>query len=126
MRRTLVLGMAVSLFSAAPAARACDTGPWFVDFVRGTPELTSDGAYSVDGLVAMRGRQTVRIVIYNPNASALWKRRIETVRRRLMKAGVQPSSIEFVPVKTQNGMVAGYWHGRATRMTGQLVKGCGG
>lgn len=70
----------------------------------------------------------IRIVIYNSGASrdSLWKARLIETRARLVKYGIAPGRIEVVRVPTRGGVVAGQWIGRATKMTVEVAKGCGG
>lgn len=113
-------------------ATACDPGPWLVGFGYRSPMPSKEGGYTLSGAaetLKMAGpSRNIRIVIYNPSAPSalLWKARLDGARARLVKDGVALNRIEVVRVPTRNGMVAGQWIGRTTKMTVEIAQGCGG
>jgi hypothetical protein len=116
---------------AIPAS-ACDTGPWLVGFGYGSPMPSKNGDNALVGIaetLKMAGPTNgIRIVIYNPGASSasLWKARLSEARTRLVKYGIAASRTDVARVPTRNGVVAGQWIGRTTKMTVEVAKGCGG
>ncbi len=113
-------------------ASACDTGPWPVGFRYGSPMPNKDGALALAGIAETlkmsSPTDSIRIIVYNPGVSSpsLWKARLNEARTRLVKYGVTADRIAVVPLPTRRGTVAGEWIGRATKMTVELAKGCGG
>ena len=130
-RLTILAAAAFALWPAA--ASACDTGPWPLEYRRGsTVRKMTVWGNPLASAVAMRDiskrDDRVRITVYNSGASspALWEARIVAARAELIKHKVPRDRIEIVRVKTQGGMLGREWIGRTTKMTVELAKGCGG
>lgn len=132
LRRLIPASAAAFLAFAAVPAAACDTGPFGIDFVRGTTRLTKDSRVSLHYMGSLRTESPnsrIRITIYNDGVSrpvSLWKARLSVALARLRAGNVPPASIDVVRVKTRGGMLGRYWIGRATSMQVEQVHGCGG
>jgi hypothetical protein len=133
MPRSLTFAAAAILALCSAEASACDSGPWPVEFRRGSiaqrETIWGDPLAGAAWMWGMGGRRNnVRIILYNSGATApaLWEARIAAARSELAANKVPARNIELVRVKTQGGMLAGKWIGRTTKMTVELAKGCGG